>query len=573
MAAQLTDIVQGALQAARREGALAFEAMPPVVLETPRQAAHGDVACPVALGLARAAKRPPREIAQVIVDHLDLPPELVERVEIAGPGYINFHLAPAYWTGRLTAAVTQGAAYGIGDWARGRKVLVEFVSANPTGPLHVGHGRGAVVGDAIARLLTACGADVSREYYVNDVGNQMNVLGRSTYVRYLQAAGREAELPADHYQGDYIKDIAAAVRKEDGDAWLDRPEAEWLPRFAQAAAHALLFGHPGVMPGIREELDAFGIRFDRWYSEKTLYEGAPNAVERAVADLADAGLVYEQDGAKWLATTRQGDDKDRVLIRANGVTTYFASDVAYHKDKFDRGFDRLIDVWGADHHGYVGRMKAAAAMLGHAPEDLEVVLVQLVSLLKGGQPVAMSTRAGEFVTLSQVVDEIGVDATRFFFLTRKADAQLEFDLELAKAQTADNPVYYVQYAHARVHQLFAKAAEEGLGTMTPEGEADLKGEVDTRPLENGADAETLGLAKQLAAFPQVVEQAGRELAVHRIPYYLQELAAAFHAYYYRHRFVGPDPALSRARLLLAAAVGQVLRNGLGLMGVSAPVRM
>jgi arginyl-tRNA synthetase len=570
MAAEITDIVRHGLMAARQSGALAYDAEPPVILETPKQAAHGDVACPVALALARTARRPPREVAQAIIDHMELPETLVQRVEIAGPGYINFHLAPAYWTGRLAAAVAEGDGFGQSDWAKGGKVLVEFVSANPTGPLHVGHGRGAVVGDAIARLLAACGAEVAREYYINDVGNQMNVLGRSTYVRYQQAAGRDAELPADHYQGDYIREIAEALRKEDGDAWLDKPEEEWLPRFARAAAEAMLFGRPGVMQGIREELADFRITFDRWYSEKELYTGAPNAVDRALATLADAGLVYEEEGARWLATSGHGDDKDRVLVRANGVTTYFASDVAYHKEKFDRGFDRLIDVWGADHHGYVGRMKAAVAMLGHEPKDLEIVLVQLVSLLKGGQPVAMSTRAGEFVTLKEVVDEIGVDATRFYFLTRKADAHLEFDLEVAKSKTADNPVYYVQYGHARVHQLFAKAAEAGLGTMAEDGSCDLGDTVDLTPIE---DPESLALARQVASYPQVVEGAGRELAVHRIPYFLQELAGSFHAYYYKHRFVGEDAALSRARLLLAAAVGQVLKNGLALLGVSAPVRM
>jgi len=563
MAAQLTDILRKALLAAREAGAVAFDTAPDVVLETPRQASHGDVACPVALGLAKAARRPPREVAQAVVDHLDLPEGLVTRVEIAGPGYINFHLAPAYWTAQLDEVVRTGDAYGRSDYARGQKVLVEFVSANPTGPLHVGHGRGAVVGDAIARLLAACGADVAREYYVNDVGNQMNTLGRSTWVRYAQAAGRDVALPEDHYQGDYIRDLGAEILKEEGDRYLDLPEGEWLPHFSQHACRTIL-------GRIREELTAFGITYDRWFSERDLYAGEPNAVAAAMTYLRDAGHVFEQDGATWLATARLGDDKDRVLIRSNGEKTYFASDVAYHKDKFDRGFTRLVDVWGADHHGYVGRMKAAVEMLGHKRDDLEIVLVQLVSLLREGQPVAMSTRAGEFVTLEEVVDEIGVDATRFYFLTRKADAHLEFDLEVAKAKTADNPVYYVQYGHARVHQLFAKAEAEGVGRMDEDGTPHLEGDVDLSPLE---DAETLGLVRQLTAFPQVVEAAGRELAVHRIPFYLQELAAAFHAYYYKHRFVSDDLRLSRARLWLAAGVGNVLRGGLGLLGVSAPTRM
>jgi len=563
MAAQLTDILRKALLAAREAGAVAFDAEPAVILETPRQASHGDVACPVALGLAKAARRPPREVAQAVVDHLDLPQGLVTRVEIAGPGYINFHLAPAYWTAQLAEAVRQGPAYGRSDFAKGQKVLVEFVSANPTGPLHVGHGRGAVVGDAIARLLGFCGAEVGREYYVNDVGNQMNILGRSTWVRYAQAAGRDVALPPEHYRGDYIRDLGAAILKEEGDRYLDLPEADWLPHFSEQASRTIL-------GNIRAELTAFGIRYDRWFSERELYGGNPNPVAASMDYLRGAGHVFEQDGATWLATSRLGDDKDRVLVRSSGEKTYFASDVAYHKDKFDRGFSRLVDVWGADHHGYVGRMKAAVQMLGHAPEDLEIVLVQLVSLLREGQPVAMSTRAGEFVTLQEVVDEIGVDATRFYFLTRKSDAHLEFDLEVAKAKTADNPVYYVQYGHARVHQLFATAEAGGIGRMDADGTPHFSGAVDLNPLE---DAETLALIRQLAAFPEVVDAAGRELAVHRIPFYLQEVAGAFHAYYYKHRFVGDDPALSRARLYLAAGVGMVLKNGLGLLGVGAPTRM
>lgn len=561
MAAQLTDIIQKGLLSAREAGEIAFETLPAIILEAPKQAAHGDVACPVALGLAKQAKKNPRDIARACVDHMDLPEALVAKVEIAGPGFINFHLSPGYWTGMLPDILEKGEAFGTHDWAKGQKVLAEFVSANPTGPLHVGHGRGAVVGDAIARLLAACGAHVDREYYVNDVGNQMNILGRSAYVRYAQAHGRKMDLPDDHYQGDYIADIARAIESADGDSWLNKDEADWLPHFSSTASSHIL-------DEIRTELNRFGIHFDRWYSEKQLYEGSPNRVEAAMDHLTGRKLAYEKDGARWLATTQKGDDKDRVLVKKDGATTYFASDVAYHEEKFDRGYTRLIDVWGADHHGYVGRMKAAAAMLGEDPDALTIVLVQLVSLLKGGEPVAMSTRAGQFVTLSEVVDEIGVDATRFYFLTRKSDAHLEFDLEVAKSQTADNPVYYVQYAHARVHQLEIKAREAGLDLFHGADEARA---VDLSPLE---DAETVGLIKKLAEYPDVVDQAGRELAVHRIPYYLQELAGLFHAYYYKHRFVRSDDIpTSHARLVLAAAVGQVIKNGLTLMGVSAPTRM
>jgi len=563
MPAQLSEIVRTGLTAARAAGALTFDIVPPIRMEAPRQAAHGDLACPVALGLARAARRPPREIAQCIIDHMTPPADLVERVEIAGPGYINFHLTPAYWIGHLTEILTQGDAYGTSDGMAGQQVMVEFVSANPTGPLHVGHGRGAVVGDVIARLLTAAGARVAREYYVNDVGNQMNILGRSTFIRYARHLGRDMPLPDDHYQGEYITAIAGHIAEEEGPVYLDRDEADWLPHFSAAAYEAIL-------EVIRAELNRFGIHFDRWYSERTLYSGDPAPVDAVLEELAASGMSYVKADAQWLATTRHGDDKDRVLVRGNGVTTYFASDVAYHRDKFARGFDRLIDVWGADHHGYVGRMKAAVTMLGRTPDDLTMVLVQLVSLLRDGVPVAMSTRAGQFVTLEQVVDEIGVDATRFFFLIRKADAQLEFDLEVAKRQTADNPVYYVQYAHARVHQLFAKAAKMGIGPVAKDGTFTLPESPDLTPLH---DPETVALVRQLAAYPELVAGAERELAVHRVPFYLQELAARFHAYYYKHRFVTDDAPLTQARLVLAAAVGQVIRNGLGLLGVNAPKRM
>ena len=563
MATPLTHMIQQGLTAARDAGTLTFEQMPDIVLEAPRQAAHGDVACPVALGLAKQAKKNPRQIAEILVEAMELPETLIAKVEIAGPGFINFHLQPAYWTATLPQLLAAGDTYGVGDSMTGQKVLVEFVSANPTGPLHVGHGRGAVVGDALASLLTAAGAQVDREYYVNDVGNQMNILGRSTYVRYCQLQGRDMELPDNHYQGDYIHGIAQTVVDKDGDRYLDLPEDDWLPYFRDIAQ-----GH--ILATIRAELDRFGIHFEQWFSERRLYEGTPNRVQTVMDELTTAGAAYEQDGARWLATTRHGDDKDRVMVRSNGETTYFASDVAYHQEKFGRGYDRLIDVWGADHHGYIGRMKAAATLLGRSPDDLTVVLVQLVSLLRDGQPVAMSTRSGQFVTLAEVSDEIGSDACRFYFLTRKSDAQLEFDLAVAKAKTADNPVYYVQYAHARVCQLFGKAKAANIGLMASASALGDITNVDLSPLQ---DAETVALIKLLNDYPKVVAAAADELAVHKVPYYLQELASRFHAYYYKHRFVGEEIAVSEARLVLAGAVRQVLKNGLTLIGVSAPDRM
>ncbi len=563
MATQISDMILASLEAAKSNGVLRFETAPPIVLEAPKQAAHGDVACPVALGLAKQAKMAPRQIAQIIVDHLPEADGLVDTVEIAGPGFLNFRLSPGYWAAQLNDILEQGHRYGTHQFGADNRTLVEFVSANPTGPLHVGHGRGAVVGDVIANLLEAVGTPVDREYYVNDVGNQMNILGRSTYVRYLQALGRDVPWPDNHYRGDYIKDIAQQIADADGDKWADRDESEWMEHFRP-------FAYRTILDEIRTELNRFGIHFDRWYSERDLYQGEPAVVHQVIDDLKKAGAAYIKDDATWLETTRHGDDKDRVMVRGNGVTTYFASDVAYHKDKFERGYRQLIDVWGADHHGYIGRMKAAVTMLDRQPDDLTVVLVQLVSLLRGGQPVAMSTRAGEFVTLEQVIDEIGVDATRFYFLTRKSDAHLEFDLEVAKAKTADNPVYYIQYAHARVYQLFAKAREAGIDLFDEDGEIKPGEPVDLSLLH---DADTVELIKHLLRYPDVVAGAARELAVHKLPYYLQELASRFHGYYYKHRFVTADIPLSRARLVLAAAVGRVIKNGLGLLGVGAPTRM
>ncbi len=563
MATPISDMIRASLEAARQAGILDYECIPPIVLESPKQAAHGDVACPIALGLAKQAKCAPRKIAQIIVDHLAPAEGLVDKVEIAGPGFLNFYLNPGYWVAQLTEILDAGEHYGTHDFGKDTRTLVEFVSANPTGPLHVGHGRGAVVGDVIANLLTAVGTPVDREYYVNDVGNQMNILGRSTHVRYLQALGRDVPWPENHYRGDYIKEIAQQIAATEGDVWADKPEAEWLEHFRPLAYHTIL-------DEIRVELNRFGIHFDRWYSERDLYQGEPPVVHQVIDALKKSGAAYVKDKAVWLETTQHGDDKDRVMVRGNGITTYFASDVAYHKDKFERGYDQLIDVWGADHHGYIGRMKSAVTLLDRSPDDLTMVLVQLVSLLRGGEPVAMSTRAGEFVTLEQVIDEIGVDATRFYFLTRKSDAHLEFDLEVAKARTADNPVYYIQYAHARVHQLFGKAREAGIDLFDEHGHMQPGASVDLSPLH---DAETVALIKQLTGYPDVVASSARELAVHKLPYYLQELAGRFHAYYYKHRFVTSELPLTHARLVLAGAVGQVIKNGLAVLGVSAPTRM
>jgi len=525
-----------------------------LTVEAPKQAGHGDWATNAALVATKALRRPPRDLARDLIESIDDPEGYIDRMEVAGPGFINFVLSGKWWAHVLGEVVSHGDRYGRSDMGRGVRVQVEFVSANPTGPLHVGHGRGAAVGDVLARVLEAAGYEVEREYYINDAGRQMQTLGRSVYYRYLELWGRPVEYAPDLYQGDYIRELAAEVKDRDGERHLDRPEAE-------AVADLYPWAADRILDGIRRDLEAFGVRFDQWFSEKSLV--ARGRVEEAFGDLRERGHIYDQDGALWFAATRFGDDKDRVLVKSNGEKTYFASDIAYHRDKFGRGFDRVIDLWGADHHGYVPRLRSAVQALGYEPERLEVLLVQLVNLLRAGEPVAMSTRAGEFVTLEDVVAEVGADAARFFFLTRSSDSSLDFDLEVAKSQSSENPVYYVQYAHARIASVFKTAAERGLGRPTP----------DQADLSLLALDEELALIKQLAAFPDVVAGAAAKREPHRLTHFLIDLAKTFHPYYKDHRFVGEDEALSRARLVLAGAVKQVVANGLILLGISAPEKM
>ncbi|UCG11317.1 MAG: arginine--tRNA ligase, partial [Deltaproteobacteria bacterium] len=429
-----------------------------------------------------------------------------------------------------------------------------FVSANPTGPLHVGHGRGAATGDALASILAATGHRVEREYYINDAGTQMETLGRSVFLRYQQLLGREAEFPETCYQGDYVKELAKEVRALHGDSYLDADEEEVFPFFAEYAASRIL-------DGIKNDLEEFGVRYDTWFSEKSLYESG--AVTRVIETLNEADHMYEKDGALWFRSTELGDEKDRVVVRANGMTTYFASDLAYHQDKYLRGFDLVIDLWGADHHGYVPRMYAGVMALGKEREALNLLLVNLVNLLRKGKQVAMSTRAGEFVTLRDVIDEVGNDAARFIYLTRRSDSPLDFDLELAKKKSADNPVYYVQYAHARISSIIGLSKERRLAL---EDEANLD-------LNRLNSAEEMALIKQLSMYPEVVENSARFLEPHRIPYYLTQLASTFHSYYKHHRIIQHDRPLAQARFYLVRAIRIVLRNGLGLLGISAPEKM
>jgi len=523
-------------------------------VEAPPREELGDYATNAALVAAGRLGRPPREVAQELAERLSARTDLFSRVEVAGPGFVNFWVAPAYWQSVVARVLSEGKDYGRVEIGAGRRVQVEFVSANPTGPLHIGHGRGAAVGDTLARLLSFAGFEVVREYYINDRGRQMDILGRSVWLRARELSGEKIAFPEDHYRGEYIKDLARRLLEREPDL-LDRPEEEALALCREFALREIL-------NEIKRDLEDFGVTYDVWYSERELYE--KGEVEEALSALSAAGHLYEKDGALWFRASAFGDEKDRVVRRASGEPTYFASDIAYHREKFlKRGFDVVVDVWGADHHGYVPRLKAVLSALGIDPERLRVLLIQMVNLIEGGELKSMSTRAGEFVTLRELVDEVGRDAVRFTFLTRKCDAPLDFDVELVKSQSSENPVYYVQYAHARLASVFRKAEEVGLSLPSPEG-------VPAHRLDTSED---FRLLKLLDAFPVVIEEAAGNLEPHRLTYFLLDLATALHDYYTKHRFISEDGELSRARLALARAVKQVLATGLNLLGVSAPERM
>ncbi len=547
----LQNLINDSLTRAREAGALEFEELPAFEVEIPKQAEHGDFATNAALVLASRARKPPRQVADLIKQGISAPPGVLKEVNIAGPGFINFVLEDGYWRQVLPEIWRLGEAYGNCDLGAGRRVQVEFVSANPTGPLHIGHGRGAALGDALARLLTAAGYRVDREYYINDAGTQILTLGKSLYYRVLELQGEAVSFPEDGYQGDYLKEMARDYLAVQGPLSAS-PKEEDFQRLGTYAAEEIL-------KGIKQDLEDFGVAFDRWFSETRLHQ--EKLVEHGFAVLAAKGYVYEKDGALWFSASRFGDEKDRVLRRSNGATTYFAADVAYHLHKFDQGYDLMVDLWGADHHGYVPRMQAAAEALGFR-DRLKIILVQLVSLLRHGEPVAMTTRGGTFVTLREVLEEVGKDAARFIFLTRRADAHLDFDLEVAKQQNAENPVYYVQYAHARLASVFRQAEAQGI-VFSPEPEL----------LPLLSLPEELELLKLLANYPELVEAAARHLEPHRLTYFLTDLASRLHSYYYKHRFISEDPALTQARLWLVWGVKTVLAHGLDLLGVSGPESM
>lgn len=554
---RILEILNKAIVPICHSGGLSDQSPPCVELEIPKISQHGDYASNIALSLTRCLKRNPREIAKEIVKHMEMSEGLISRVEIAGPGFLNFFIEPGAWHQELVEVHAQAEKYGYQEIGKGKRVQVEFVSANPTGPLHIGHGRGAATGDVMAAILAFCGYAVEREYYINDAGNQMDTLGRSLYYRYQEALGEPVDFPDGHYQGDYIMELARDLTEEVGTRYHKVPLDEVLPDFTRYAGDRIL-------AGIREDLDNFGVRFDQWFSETTLH--SQNAIQRTIETLKANRYIYEQEGALWFRSTAFGDEKDRVVVRANGLSTYFAADLAYHKDKFERGFDTVIDIWGADHHGYVERMLAGIEALGRKRSDLQIILVQLVNLLRAGKPVAMSTRAGEFVTLREVIDEVGKDAARYIFLTRRSDSPLDFDLEVAKMQSNDNPVYYVQYAHARLCSIFEVARERGVPCEWLNGGANP----DLAPLVLPQELEII---KMLGEYPEILASAAKTLEPHRISYYLNELVALFHSYYNQNRILGDDPDLTQARLYLAAALRIVLANALSLLGVNAPEKM
>lgn len=521
------------------------------VIEPPKDKQFGDMSANIAMMLSKQAKMAPRQIAELIAQKGQNDP-FVSTIDIAGPGFLNFTMTPAFWQETARHIAGQGTEYGSLSLGKGKKVQVEYVSANPTGPLHIGHGRGAALGDSLIRILEKAGYEVEAEYYVNDAGRQMLILGQSILYRLRQVAGQSPAEPEDYYKGEYIQDIAKLVLEEQP-AILDGPEEK-------AIAICKEKGMQIILDGIREDLASFGVRHDMWFSEKSLVE--KGLVAETFEDLRASGLGFEQDGAFWFKSSQFGDDKDRVLRKSNGDTTYFASDIAYHDNKFKRGFDIAIDIWGADHHGYIPRMQAACEAIGNKGK-LHVVLVNLVNLLRDGTPIAMSTRAGQFETLKDVVEEVGADAARFMFLSRKSDSGLDFDLELVKQKTMDNPVYYVQYAHARICSLMSRAREQGAAAATATEES-------TSLLSTEHDLQLLRL---LDRYPDAVEAAAKGESPHIISSYLRELASTLHRYYTNCHVLSAEADLCAARLLLLDCVATVVANGLALLGVSAPERM
>ena len=548
----LAAAIKAAAQKAIDEGTVKGGDLPEVLLEVPPQKEFGDFATNFAMQSARALKCNPRMIAQAVVNNLDC--AYVEKMEIAGPGFINFYLKQDWMYDMLAGIIAEGENYGnlVSDCKE--KIQVEYVSANPTGPLHVGHGRGAAVGSALANLMKAAGMNVSREYYINDAGNQINNLAASVNARYLEQLGQTVEFPENGYHGHDIIETAERIVRIYGDRFLNMSEEERLKEFRTIALKEKL-------AALKEDLEAFNVTYDEWFSEQTLHDA--NAIKNACDLLTERGYLYEEGGALWLKATEYGDDKDRVVIRDNGIPTYFAADIAYHQDKYARGFDRVINLWGADHHGYIARMKAAVGALGYNPDQLEVLILQMVSLYRNGELVKMSKRTGQSVTLNELIEEVGTDAARFFFVMRSIDSQLDFDLTLATEKSNENPVYYIQYAHARICSIMRQLDEAGIVVM-PATEVKLN---------TLTEASELELIKKLGEYPEMLAGAAKERAVHRVAHYVHDLAGLFHSFYNQCRILGVDSDLQQARIALVKTVGHVIRHALGILGVSAPERM
>ncbi|ATA61702.1 Arginyl-tRNA synthetase [Geobacillus stearothermophilus] len=541
-------------QAAVKAGLVSADELPDVLLEVPRDKAHGDYSTNIAMQLARIAKKPPRAIAEAIVGQLDRERVSVARIEVAGPGFINFYMDNRYLTAVVPAILQAGQAYGESNVGNGEKVQVEFVSANPTGDLHLGHARGAAVGDSLCNILAKAGFDVTREYYINDAGKQIYNLAKSVEARYFQALGVDMPLPEDGYYGDDIVEIGKTLAEEYGDRFVHTDEEERLAFFRE-------YGLRYELDKIKQDLAAFRVPFDVWYSETSLYESGK--IDEALSTLRERGYIYEQDGATWFRSTAFGDDKDRVLIKQDGTYTYLLPDIAYHQDKLRRGFTKLINVWGADHHGYIPRMKAAIAALGYDPEALEVEIIQMVNLYQNGERVKMSKRTGKAVTMRELMEEVGVDAVRYFFAMRSGDTHLDFDMDLAVSQSNENPVYYVQYAHARVSSILRQAEEQN---VSYEGDLALHHLVETE--------KEIELLKVLGDFPDVVAEAALKRMPHRVTAYAFELASALHSFYNAEKVLDLDNIeKTKARLALVKAVQITLKNALALIGVSAPEQM
>ncbi len=583
---ELRALLETALEQLKSDGVIPQDTRVPIQVERARDKGHGDFAANTAMMLAKPARRKPRELAEALVRALPAHPG-VDKVEVAGPGFINFFITADAAYQAVRQALEQGEAYGRGRQGAGQRIMVEFVSANPTGPLHVGHGRGAAFGGALCSLLAESGYQVHREYYVNDAGRQMDILATSIWLRYLESCGETFRLPDNMYRGDYVQEIAADLRERRQDA-LHHPADDVfaaLPKDAHeggdkeqyidalverakqmlgSAAYGEVFelGLTSVLDDIRDDLAGFRVHYDQWFSERSLTESG--AVERALQKLDQAGYLYQQDGAVWFRSSEFGDEKDRVVRRENGAITYFASDIAYHLDKLERGFERCIDIWGADHHGYVPRVKAALQAFGEDPQRLDVRLVQFAILYRGSERVQMSTRSGQFVTLRELRNEVGTDAARFFYVMRRPEQHMDFDLELAKSQSADNPVYYIQYAHARICSVLRQMEERGMEHDPAKGLASL-----TRLTEDHEQ----DLVTAIGQYPEVVANAAASREPHQLAHYLRELANGVHTYYNAHQFLVDDADLRDARLNLVLAARQVIRNGLHLLGVSAPDAM